>query len=142
MSVASKSHTTWSGDLPSGSGHTSLESSGAANFDINWKSRSAGGGSAVTPEELLAAAHSSCYAMALSNALGDNGTPPAELSVDAVVRFQPGEGVLSSELTVVADVPGLDADAFGTFAEDAKANCPVSQALAGITITLNNVTLK
>jgi len=141
MSVASTSHTTWSGDLTSGSGHTSLESSGAADFDINWKSRSAGGGSAVTPEELLAAAHSSCYAMALSNALGENGTPPTELSVGAVVNFQPGEGVLSSALTVVGEVPGLDADAFATFAEDANANCPVSQALAGIAITLDNVTL-
>jgi osmotically inducible protein OsmC len=141
MTVTSKSHTTWSGDLPSGSGHTSLVSSGVAEFDINWKSRSTGGGSAVTPEELLAAAHSSCYAMALSNGLGENGTPATDLNVDAVVAFQPGEGVKSSALTVVATVPGLTAEQFAVFAEDAKANCPVSQALAGVDITLESVRL-
>lgn len=140
MSVASKSHSTWSGDLPTGKGHTSLVSSGTVDFDIDWKSRSAGGGSAVTPEELLAAAHSSCYAMALSHALGENGTPPTDVSVDAVVSFVPGEGVKSSALTVVATVPGVSADEFAKFAEDAKANCPVSQALAGIDITLDSVT--
>lgn len=141
MSVASKSHSTWSGDLPSGTGHTKLVSSGTIDFDIDWKSRSAGGGSAVTPEELLAAAHSSCYAMALSNALGENGTAPTSVAVDAVVTFQPGEGVKSSALTVVATVPGLTADEFAAFANDAKENCPISKALAGIEITLESVTL-
>ncbi|WP_430866730.1 OsmC family peroxiredoxin [Demequina aurantiaca] len=141
MAVSSKSHTTWSGDLPTGSGHTTLASSNAADFDINWNARSAGGAGAVTPEELLAAAHSSCYAMALSHALGENGTAPSELSVDAQVDFVPGEGVKSSAITVVATVPGLSADEFAKFAEDAKANCPVSQALSGIEITLASVTL-
>lgn len=140
MSVASKASTTWSGDLPSGSGHTALASSGSIDFDINWNSRSAGGGSAVTPEELLAAAHSSCYAMALSHALGENGTPPTSVAVDAVVTFVPGEGVKSSALTLVATVPGVSAEEFAKFAEDAKVNCPVSQALAGIDITLESVT--
>jgi osmotically inducible protein OsmC len=141
MSVDSTSHTTWSGDLPTGSGHTTLVSSGAADFDINWTARSAGGGGVVTPEELLAAAHSSCYSMALSNALGENGTAPTELAVDAVVTFKPGVGVTASALTVVATVPGLSAEEFATFAEDAKANCPVSKALAGVEISLAGVTL-
>jgi osmotically inducible protein OsmC len=141
MAVSSKAHTNWSGDLPSGSGHTSLVSSGVADFDINWNSRSAGGASAVTPEELLAAAHSSCYVMALSKDLGENGTAPTELSVDAEVTFVPGEGVTTSVLTVVATVPGLSADKFAKFAEDAKDHCPVSQALAGVKITLGSVTL-
>ncbi|WP_061965802.1 OsmC family peroxiredoxin [Demequina aurantiaca] len=140
MAVSSKAHTTWSGDLPSGSGHTSLASSGVADFDINWNSRSAGGGSAVTPEELLAAAHSSCFAMALSHALGENGTPPTDLAVDAEVVFVPGEGVKSSALTLVATVPGLSAEEFAKFADDAKDGCPVSQALAGIDISLESVT--
>lgn len=141
MAVSSKAHTNWTGDLPSGSGHTTLASSNVADFDINWNSRSAGGGSAVTPEELLAAAHSSCYAMALSHVLGENGTPPAELSVDAVVTFVPGEGVTTSALTVQGTVPGLSADEFSRFADDAKANCPVSKALAGVEISLAGVTL-
>ena len=141
MAVSSKAHTDWTGDLPSGSGHTALASSNAADFDINWKSRSTGGGSAATPEELLAAAHSSCYAMALSHALGENGTPPSALSVDAVVTFVPGEGVTTSALTVSATIPGLSAYEFAKFAEDAKANCPVSKALAGVDISLAEVTL-
>lgn len=141
MAVSSKAHTTWSGDLPTGSGHTKLASSGVADFDINWTSRSEGGASAVTPEELLAAAHSSCFSMALSHALGENGTPPTELAVDASVTFVPGEGVTSSVLTVVATVPGLSSDEFKAFAEDAKSNCPVSKALAGVDISLESVTL-
>jgi osmotically inducible protein OsmC len=74
--------------------------------------------------------------MALSNALGGNGTPPESLQVTAAVTFVPGEGIKGSHLLVSAKVPGMSAEDFQKFAEDAKANCPVSQALAGIPITL------
>lgn len=141
MAVESKANTTWSGDLTGGAGRTRLGSSGAAEFAINWTARSEGSDAVTTPEELLAAAHSSCYAMAFSNALGKNGTPPVALNVSAVVTFVPGTGVTTSVLSVEADVPGLDADAFATMAADAKDNCPVSKALAGVEISLASAVL-
>ena len=90
----------------------------------------------TTPEELLGAAHSACYSMALSNGLGKAGHAPESLQVTAAVTFQPGEGITGSHLLVSAKIPGLSEEEFQTFAEDAKANCPVSKALAGIPITL------
>lgn len=141
MAVDSKAQTHWSGDLSSGSGHTTLASSGVAGFDINWTARSEGGALVTTPEELLAAAHSSCFAMAFSNALSKNGTPPTDLNVSAVVSFVPGTGVTSSVLTVEGAVLGIDEGAFATIAADAMANCPVSKALTGIDIRLASATL-
>ena len=90
----------------------------------------------TNPEELLGAAHSACYSMALSNALARQRHPPESLQVTAAVTFVPGEGIKGSHLLVSAKVPGLSEDDFQKFAADAKANCPVSQALAGIPITL------
>ena len=90
-----------------------------------------------SPEELIAAAHASCYSMALSHALAGNGTPAASLDTSAVVSFQPGVGITGSHLTVVANVPGLTAEEFQTFAAGAKDGCPVSKALAGVEITLD-----
>jgi len=141
--VDSKASTVWQGDLFSGSGRARLDSSSAGEFDVNWKSRaeSGGGGGTTTPEELLAAAHSACFSMAFSNGLAQNGTPPERLDVSAVVSFVPGTGVTKSALTVVGRVPGLDAEKFQELAEDAKANCPVSKALAGIDIVLESVSL-
>lgn len=141
MSVISKAQTTWHGDLVSGAGRTSVASGSFGEVDITWQARSEGSVSTTTPEELIAAAHASCYAMALSNALGKNGTPPTRLDVSAAVTFVPGTGITTSELTVLADVPGLDADGFAAFAADAKDNCPVSQALGGVQISLASVTL-
>jgi osmotically inducible protein OsmC len=136
MALTSEATTLWFGDLQSGSGTTSLDSSDAAEFPVSWQARSVGEVGKTNPEELLGAAHSACYSMALSNALGSNGTPPESLQVTAAVTFVPGEGIKGSHLTVSAKVPGVSADDFQKFAEDAKANCPVSQALAGIPITL------
>ncbi|HEY1530378.1 MAG TPA: OsmC family peroxiredoxin [Galbitalea sp.] len=136
MALTSEATTLWFGDLQTGSGTTSLDSSDAAEFPVSWQARSVGEVGKTNPEELLGAAHSACYSMALSNALGSNGTPPESLQVTAAVTFVPGEGIKGSHLLVSAKVPGLSEDDFQRFAADAKANCPVSQALAGIPITL------
>ena len=87
-------------------------------------------------EELLGAAHSACYSMAFAHALAGNGTAPESLQVTAAVTFVPGEGITGSHLLVSAKIPGLSEEDFQRIAEDAKQNCPVSQALAGIPITL------
>jgi osmotically inducible protein OsmC len=136
MALTSEATTLWFGDLQTGSGTTSLDSSDAAEFPVSWQARSVGEVGKTNPEELLGAAHSACYSMALSNALGGNGTPPESLQVTAAVTFVPGEGIKGSHLLVSAKVPGLSEEDFQRFAADAKANCPVSQALAGIPITL------
>jgi lipoyl-dependent peroxiredoxin len=136
MAVTSEARTQWSGSLVEGSGSTALVSSGAATFDVTWAARSEGQTGVTNPEELLGAAHSACYSMALSHALSGAGTPPESLDVTAAVTFVPGEGVTGSHLLVSASIPGMDEQTFHTFAEDAKANCPISQALAGVPITL------
>ena len=141
MSVTSKAQTTWHGDLLTGAGRTSVASGAFGEVDVTWQARSEGSATTTTPEELLAAAHASCYSMALSNALGQNGTPPARLDVTAAVTFVPGTGITTSAITVLADVPGVSADEFAAFAADAKDNCPVSQALKGVEISLGTVTL-
>ncbi|MDQ7993129.1 MAG: OsmC family protein [Propionicimonas sp.] len=137
MSVTSKARTAWQGSLLEGAGTVSFESSGIGTFDVNWKARSEGSDAVTTPEELIAAAHSACYSMAFSNALAQNGTPPESLDTSARVTFVPGTGITGSHLSVHAVVPGLDAAKFTELAETAKANCPVSKALAGIEITLD-----
>lgn len=105
-------------------------------FVVNWKARSEGSTSVTTPEELIAAAHSSCFSMALANALAQNGTPPESVETTASVTFIPGTGITGSHLNVNAVVPGLSAEDFARIADEAKSGCPVSAALAGIEITL------
>lgn len=136
MALTSEATTLWFGDLATGSGTTSLDSSDAGEFPVTWQARSEGEVGRTNPEELLGAAHSACYSMAFSNALGKAGHAPESLQVTAAVTFQPGEGITGVHLLVSAKVPGLDATEFQQLAEDAKANCPVSKALAGTTITL------
>lgn len=136
MSVTSEASTAWKGSLMDGSGTVALDTSHTGTFDVNWKARSEGSGSVTTPEELIAAAHSSCFSMALSHALSENGTPPESVDTTASVTFVPGTGITGSHLNVNAVVPGLSAEDFATIAQDAKVNCPVSAALAGIEITL------
>ncbi|SKC64697.1 OsmC family peroxiredoxin [Okibacterium fritillariae] len=136
MAVTSEATTVWNGTLFEGSGAVTLDSSKGASLPVDWKARSEGSASVTTPEELLGAAHAACYSMAFSNALTENGTPPERVQTTAAVTFQPGTGITSSHLLVSAVVPGLDEETFERIAEDAKVNCPVSQALTGITITL------
>ena len=136
MSVTSEASTTWNGSLFEGSGEVTLSSSSQGPIAVNWKARSEGSTSVTTPEELIAAAHSSCFSMALSNALAENGTPPEKVDTTASVTFIPGTGITGSHLNVNAVVPGLSAEDFARIAEEAKSGCPVSAALSGIEITL------
>jgi osmotically inducible protein OsmC len=127
----------WEGNLFDGAGRVSLESSGLGAYDVSWPARAEAPSGKTSPEELIAAAHSACYSMAFSNGLDKAGTPPAALDVQADVTFQPGEGITGIHLTVRGAVPGISAEDFAAAAEAAKAGCPVSQALAGTTITLD-----
>ena len=136
MATTRNATTVWQGSLTEGSGRVTLESSGLGTFDVSWPSRAESPDGRTSPEELIAAAHSSCFSMALSAALGKAGTPPRSLETSAAVTFQPGEGITGIHLTVRGDVPGMSAEDFAAAAEGAKTGCPVSQALAGTTITL------
>ena len=128
----------WEGSLLEGAGQVTLESSGLGTFDVTWAARTEAAASGRTsPEELIAAAHSACFSMALSHALAGAGTPPESLDTAAQVTFQPGEGITGIKLEVNGTVPGITAEQFAEAAETAKKNCPVSQALTGTTSTLD-----
>jgi osmotically inducible protein OsmC len=137
MATTRTSKTHWEGSLMEGKGSVSLESSGVGTYDVTWASRAEDANGKTSPEELIAAAHSACYSMALSHALAGAGSPPQSIDTQADVKFQPGEGITGIHLTVVGSVEGLSAEEFASAAEDAKKNCPVSQALTGTTITLD-----
>jgi osmotically inducible protein OsmC len=140
MTVATtrSAHTVWEGNLLEGNGVVSFDSSGAIDEQpVTWAARSQEPSGKTSPEELIAAAHSSCFSMAFSHALAGAGTPPTKLVTSADVTFQPGEGITGIHLTVEGTVPGLDEDAFLAGAEQAKVNCPVSQALKAVPITLS-----
>jgi lipoyl-dependent peroxiredoxin len=123
---------TWQGDLPTGRGTIERVGSGAFGpLDVSWPVRIGEEEGLTSPEELIAAAHASCFSMALSNVLAKGGNPPQRLEVAATVTFVPGTGITTSALDVSGTVPGLDEAAFRTAAEDAKDNCPVSKALRG-----------
>jgi lipoyl-dependent peroxiredoxin len=132
MATERKAEVTWRGDLRSGAGTIERVGSGAlGSLDVTWASRAEEPAGKTSPEELIAAAHASCFSMALSNGLAQAGTPPEELDVSATVTFVPGTGITKSVLDVAGRVPGLDEDAFREAAEAAKDGCPVSQALKG-----------
>ncbi|GAA1374136.1 MULTISPECIES: OsmC family protein [Streptomyces] len=136
MATTRQAHTVWDGTLLEGSGVVTFDSSGIGEYPVSWPARAEQANGKTSPEELIAAAHSSCFSMALSNGLTKAGNPPTQLTTQADVTFQPGTGITGIHITVEGQVPGLDADGFQAAAEDAKANCPVSQALSGTTITL------
>jgi lipoyl-dependent peroxiredoxin len=124
---------TWAGSLMDGSGRIEGVDSGAFGpLDVTWASRAEAPDGRTSPEELIAAAWASCYSMALSHALAGAGTPPERLETSVTVTFQPGEGITKGAIIVVGGVPGIDQAGFLEQAEGAKANCPVSKALAGI----------
>ena len=137
MATTRTATTQWKGPLIGGAGTVSLDTSGVGSYEVSWPSRAEAANGKTSPEELIAAAHSSCYSMALSHGLAGAGTPPESVETKANVTFQPGEGITGIVLSVQAQVPGISAEDFQTAAETAKANCPVSKALAGTTITLN-----
>ena len=131
-----KATTVWSGTLFEGAGDTTFDSSGIGTFPVSWASRAEEANGKTSPEELIAGAHSACFSMAFSNMLAKNETPADRLEVSAVVTFVPGTGITRSAISVVGTVPGIDDARFQELAADAKANCPVSQALS-VEITLD-----
>jgi osmotically inducible protein OsmC len=137
MATTRTATTHWEGSLFEGAGKVTLESSGLGTYDVSWPSRAEEPNGKTSPEELIAAAHSSCFSMALSNGLAKAGTPPTSLDTTADVELTPGTGITGIKLTVRGVVEGMSNDDFVAAAEVAKAGCPVSQALTGTTITLD-----
>jgi osmotically inducible protein OsmC len=140
MATTRRAECTWTGDIAKGSGAVTAASSQLfKDAPVSWAARIETSGGKTSPEELLAAAHASCFSMALSAGLGRAGTPPTKLQVSAVVTFAQkpdgGWGVTESALEVTGTVAGLDQAGFQKAAEGAKEGCPISQALK------NNVAL-
>jgi osmotically inducible protein OsmC len=132
MATTRNATTQWKGSLKEGRGRVTLESSGIGTYDVSWPARAEEPNGKTSPEELIAAAHSSCFSMALSGALTKAGSPPQSLETTAEVDFQPGTGITEIRLRVVGSVDGMSEEDFRSAAEDAKKNCPVSQALTGV----------
>ncbi len=133
--------TTWSGDLQSGSGTVEMTSSKIGTYEVSWPKRTADdGGGTTSPEELVAAAHSSCFSMAFSNELAKAGASNTRLTVraDATLGPDPAGGfhIRTVKLTVTGTADGIDEAAFTKAADAAKAGCPVSKALTGTDIQL------
>lgn len=131
MALKSTGRVHWEGDLLDGKGVASLDSGAAPSMDVDWKARTEEHGGKTSPEELIAAAHASCYSMSFASNLAKAGTPPTSLDTEATATFVVGEGITSMVLKVVADVPGISQEDFAEIADFAKENCPVSQALKG-----------
>jgi osmotically inducible protein OsmC len=132
--------THWEGGLQAGKGQVTLDSSNAGQFEVSFPTRAGDPDGQTSPEELIAAAHSACYAMSLSNLLEQDGHAPTTLDVSADVtldRTADGLAITGIALTARATVAGVDAAAFDRFAQTAKAACPVSKALTGTAITLD-----
>ena len=136
MSVTRSARTRWTGDLQGGDGLTSFLSSGLPDTAVTWASRANEPAGKTSPEELIAAAHASCYSMALSAGLGKAGHTADEIVTEASVDFKPGTGITGIALTVHATVPGIGAEEFDRIAASTKEECPVSQALKAVPISL------
>lgn len=137
MAVESTASAVWEGTLMDGRGTVRPASGTFPELPLTWRQRAETRDTGTSPEELIAAAHASCFAMALSFGLGNSGHPAEKLETTAQVSFQPGTGITGIHLTVRGRVPGLNADGFQEAADGAKANCPVSKALAGVPISLS-----
>jgi osmotically inducible protein OsmC len=132
MATDRRAEVTWHGDLLHGNGTVDSVTSGAFGpLNVSWPARTEEPNGLTSPEELIAAAHASCYCMALSHGLAQAGTPPEELKASATLTFVPGTGITRSALTVVGRVPGVDEAGFVAAAQAVKDGCPVSQALKG-----------
>jgi lipoyl-dependent peroxiredoxin len=134
MASAERTATTvWEGDLAHGNGTLSLTSGATGDLPVTWASRTERSDGKTSPEELIAAAHASCFSMALSHGLAEAGHPPNRLEVSATVTLSldGGPKVTKSHINVRGDIPGLDADDLVDAAEEAAKNCPVSGALKG-----------
>lgn len=136
MAAMSRADAVWNGDLMTGHGVVTPASGAFGKLPVSWASRAESQKGKTSPEELLAAAHASCYCMAFSNGLAKAGHKVDELNTTAEVEFVPGTGITSVTLTVRGRIGGIDDAEFQKLAEEAKDGCPVSKALHG------NVALK
>lgn len=136
MATTRTARANWEGSLMEGAGQVTLESSGSGTYDVSWPSRAEQANGKTSPEELLGAAHATCFSMSLANALAKAGTPPTSIDTSADVTFQPGKGITGIALLVSGAVPGITEAQFAEAAESAKTGCPVSQALAATPISL------
>jgi lipoyl-dependent peroxiredoxin len=141
MAMAERTATSdWEGSLAHGNGTVKVDSGALDPFPVTWASRTERSDGKTSPEELIAAAHASCFSMALAHGLTEGGHQPEHLSVSAKVTLDQREGaptVTTSELTVTGRVPGIDQDTFARAAADAGKGCPISRALAGVEINVN-----
>jgi osmotically inducible protein OsmC len=135
MAIERRADAVWKGNLVEGSGTVTAGSGAFSGLVVSWPSRAERVDENTSPEELIAAAHSACYSMALSHGLTQGGTPPEELNVTATVGFQAGVGITGIHLDVRGKVAGIDAAGFAAAAAAAAQGCPVSKALAGVEIT-------
>src|SRR3954468_7297397 len=131
MATESSATTTWQGSLTEGSGTTHPQSGAFPDVEVTWASRTSRSAGNTSPEELLAAAHASCFCMALSHELSEAGNVPEQLEATATIDFVPGEGVKSSHIVVRGRVPGIDQSQFERAAAGAGDGCPISGALKG-----------
>ena len=140
MAMAERSaQCTWNGDLAHGKGMVDGASGALTQLPVTWASRTERSAGQTSPEELIAAAHASCFSMALAHELSQGGNPPEQLDVTARVTLDERDGaptVTTSEITVGGRVPGIDQEAFTKAATNAGKQCPVSRALAGVDISV------
>ena len=141
MPIAERNaRTEWDGDLAHGNGEVTVGSGAFEAFPVTWASRTERSDGKTSPEELIAAAHSSCFSMALAHGLTEAGHKPERLTVSAKITLDQRDGaptVTTSELSVTGQVPGIDQAAFEQAATDAGENCPISRALAGVEISVS-----
>jgi lipoyl-dependent peroxiredoxin len=140
MAIERKAHATWEGDLRSGSGRFDVDSGAITGQEVTFASRFEQPGGKTSPEELIAAAHATCFSMALANGLAQGGHTPTKIETDAVCTLDQtdaGFRITTMQLTVRAEVEGLDDAAFQAAAKEAKEGCPVSNALGGVEISLD-----
>jgi len=131
MAAISRADATWEGDLTSGSGHVKPESGAFAELPITWASRAERTHGKTSPEELIAAAHASCFSMAFSNGLAKAGHKPERLDTRVEIEFVPGPGITTSTITVRGHIHGISNDEFQKLAKEAEEGCPVSKAMHG-----------
>ena len=143
MSIAQRNaRTVWEGPLATGSGHVNSGSGALTDLAVTWAARTEQPGGKTSPEELAAAAHSSCFSMALALVLVERGTPPQRLDVDATVTLEEVDGlptIVSSTVLVNAQIAGIDAEQFQQAVDEAAALCPVSRLFAGAKISVHAV---
>ena len=131
MAMVRSATANWSGDLQTGKGEVGVETGVFGGLPTSWRARTESADRMTSPEELLAAAHASCYCMALAHELAEAGTPAERLQASATIDFDPDEGVTASHIEVLGRVAGIDQDAFADAASRAGEGCPISGALKG-----------